>query len=122
VRSPSEFAQDHVPGAQNWPVLSDDERHIVGTLPSRTRCRPAGRAAWWRAMSRGCWTSARPTSQQWRPLVYCWRGGQRSPSLHWFLGQIGFRSRQLVGATRPTAELRADWSSARRPQWRCCAA
>ena len=32
VRSPSEFAEDHLPGAVNWPVLDDDERRIVGTL------------------------------------------------------------------------------------------
>ena len=32
VRSPSEFAEDHLPGAQNCPVLSDEERVKVGTL------------------------------------------------------------------------------------------
>jgi tRNA 2-selenouridine synthase len=45
----------------------------------------------------------------WRPLVYCWRGGQRSLSLHWFLGQIGFRSRQLVGGYKGfRAQVRDD--------------
>lgn len=34
--------------------------------------------------------------REWLPLV-CWRGGQRSGSLAWFLGQIGFRSAQLQG-------------------------
>ena len=32
VRSPSEFAQDHIPGAINLPVLDDNERTEVGTL------------------------------------------------------------------------------------------
>ena len=32
VRSPGEFAEDHVPGAENWPVLDDEERRIIGTL------------------------------------------------------------------------------------------
>ena len=32
VRSPAEFALDHLPGAINCPVLGDDERHTVGTL------------------------------------------------------------------------------------------
>ena len=32
VRSPSEFAEDHVPGAINLPVLNDVERARVGTL------------------------------------------------------------------------------------------
>ena len=31
ARSPGEFAEDHLPGAVNWPVLYDDERKIVGT-------------------------------------------------------------------------------------------
>ncbi|WP_268785326.1 rhodanese-like domain-containing protein, partial [Roseovarius tolerans] len=32
VRSPSEFAEDHIPGAINLPVLSDAERARVGTI------------------------------------------------------------------------------------------
>ena len=32
VRSPAEFALDHIPGAINCPVLDDKERHRVGTL------------------------------------------------------------------------------------------
>ena len=32
VRSPAEYAEDHVPGALSAPVLDDDERAKVGTL------------------------------------------------------------------------------------------
>ena len=32
ARSPGEFAEDHVPGAINLPVLTDAERHEVGTI------------------------------------------------------------------------------------------
>ena len=31
ARSPAEFALDHLPGAQSWPVLDDHERRVVGT-------------------------------------------------------------------------------------------
>ena len=31
VRSPAEFAIDHIPGAINLPVLVDDQRAAVGT-------------------------------------------------------------------------------------------
>ena len=31
ARSESEFAEDRLPGAVNWPVLSDAQRHLVGT-------------------------------------------------------------------------------------------
>ncbi|MBI1943149.1 MAG: tRNA 2-selenouridine(34) synthase MnmH, partial [Betaproteobacteria bacterium] len=32
VRSPAEFAEDHIPGAISCPVLDDGERARVGTL------------------------------------------------------------------------------------------
>ena len=35
--------------------------------------------------------------KDWTPLVYCWRGGQRSGSLALVLAQIGFRTTQLQG-------------------------
>ena len=31
ARSESEHAEDHLPGAVNWPVLNDAERALVGT-------------------------------------------------------------------------------------------
>jgi [protein-PII] uridylyltransferase len=30
--APAEFAEDHLPGAVNWPVLDDEQRRVVGTL------------------------------------------------------------------------------------------
>lgn len=99
VRSPAEFAEDHMPGALNWPVLDDRERHDVGLLyaSSPFEARKLGSALVARNIARHLETSACGLPKTWRPLVYCWRGGQRSGSMHWFLGQIGFRSRQLVG-------------------------
>ena len=32
VRSPAEYAQDHLPGAVNHPVLSNEQRELVGTI------------------------------------------------------------------------------------------
>ena len=32
VRSPGEFADDHIPGALNLPVLDDAERALVWTI------------------------------------------------------------------------------------------
>lgn len=99
VRSPAEFAEDHIPGALNWPVLDDQERHEVGLLyaSSPFEARKLGAALVARNIARHLDTSAAGLPKTWRPLVYCWRGGQRSGAMHWFLGQIGFRSRQLVG-------------------------
>lgn len=111
VRSPAEFAEDHMPGAINWPVLDDAERHDVGLLyaSSPFEARKLGSALVARNIARHIETSAVEFPKTWRPLVYCWRGGQRSGAMHWFLGEIGFRSRQLVGGYKAyRARVRDD--------------
>jgi len=100
VRSPAEYAEDHLPGAVNWPVLDDEQRRVVGTLykqVSPLQARKVGAALVARNIADHLerWVVDRP--RDWQPLVYCWRGGQRSGSLGWFLGQIGFRCAQLQG-------------------------
>ncbi len=100
ARSPAEFAEDHLPGAVNWPVLDDEQRRIVGTLykqQSALAARKVGATMVARniAVHVEQWVQDKP--RDWQPLVYCWRGGQRSGSLAWFLGQIGFRTTQLDG-------------------------
>ncbi len=111
VRSPGEFAEDHLPGAENWPVLDDEERRIVGTLYKQDshEARRLGAMLVARNVARLLEQRTAGRAKTWRPLVYCWRGGQRSLSLHWFLGQIGFRSRQLVGGYKAyRAQVRDD--------------
>ncbi len=99
VRSPGEFAEDHLPGALNWPVLDDDERRIVGTLYKQDplEARKLGAAMVARNIARHLDDHRALMQKHWRPLVYCWRGGQRSGAMNWFLNQIGFKSLQLVG-------------------------
>jgi tRNA 2-selenouridine synthase len=112
VRSPAEFAEDHLPGAVNWPVLDDEQRRIVGTLykqESPLQARKLGAAMVARNIADHLdrWITDKP--REWLPLVYCWRGGQRSGSLAWFLGQIGFRSAQLQGGYKAfRAVVRAE--------------
>jgi len=100
VRSPAEYAEDHLPGAVNWPVLDDDERRLVGTLyvqVSALEARKVGAALVARNVARHLEQHAPALPRTWQPLVYCWRGGQRSGAMAWFLGQIGFRTAQLAG-------------------------
>ena len=96
----AEFAEDHLPGAVNWPVLDDEQRRIVGTLykqVSPLQARKVGAAMVARNIADHLerWVADQP--REWQPLVYCWRGGQRSGTLAWFLSQIGFRTGQLQG-------------------------
>lgn len=103
VRSPSEFAEDHIPGAVNLPVLDDDERAYVGTMyvqQSAFDARKAGAALVARNIARIVDTYVQDKPREWAPLVYCWRGGQRSRALAHVLAEIGFRAVQLDGGYR----------------------
>ena len=112
ARSPAEFAQDHLPGAVNWPVLDNEERRQVGTLyvqDSALAARKVGSVMVARNVARHIeqWVQDKP--REWQPLVYCWRGGQRSGSLAWFLDQIGFRTTRLTGGYKGfRSVVRAD--------------
>ncbi len=100
VRSPSEFAEDHVPGAVNLPVLNDAERAEVGTLYKQVSpfiARKRGAALVSANIARHLETYLADKPKDYVPVVYCWRGGQRSLSLATVLSQIGWRSHVLKG-------------------------
>ena len=100
VRAPLEFAEDHIPGAVNLPVLDDAERARVGTIyvqDSRFRARKIGAALVAQNAARHLQTHLADHPGSWRPLVYCWRGGQRSGSFASILEQIGWRVAVLEG-------------------------
>jgi len=100
VRSPSEFSEDHVPGAINLPVLSDEERARVGTIyvqDSPFLARKIGAALVARNAAAHIEGPLSGHEGGWRPLVYCWRGGQRSGSFTSILTQIGWRAETLTG-------------------------
>lgn len=100
VRSPSEFAQDHVPGAINLPVLSDEERARVGTIyvqEDSFLAKKVGAALVARNAARHIEGPLAEHRGGWRPLIYCWRGGQRSGAFASILSQIGWRAETLKG-------------------------
>ncbi len=100
ARSESEFALDHLPGAVNWPSLNDAERVSVGTeykqvSPFAAKKRGAALVA--RNVAAHIERHVLELPRDWSPLVYCWRGGQRSNALGLVLSQIGFRVHLLEG-------------------------
>ena len=102
VRSPAEFAEDHVPGAVSCPVLSDEERALVGTLHAQAsafEAKKLGAALISRNIA-GIVERFRDRPRGFAPLVYCWRGGQRSRSLAHVMNEIGWRAVQLEGGYR----------------------
>jgi tRNA 2-selenouridine synthase len=100
ARSESEYAHDRLPGAVNWPSLNDEERARVGTLYKQVNpfeARKLGAALVSRNIASHIERDAMDKPKSWQPLVYCWRGGQRSGALSLVLGQIGFRVTLIEG-------------------------
>ena len=100
ARSPAEFAEDHIPGAINCPVLNDEERIRVGTLykqESPFAARKVGAALVARNIAAHLEKHFSDKPKSWRPLVYCWRGGQRSGSLTHILREVGWPAKRLQG-------------------------
>jgi len=100
VRSPAEFALDHVPGAVNCPVLDNEERARIGTLyvqDSPFTAKKLGAALVARNIARHVEEKFVNNVKAWRPLVYCWRGGQRSAAMAHVLRQIGWDAKRLAG-------------------------
>lgn len=100
ARTEDEYALDHVPGAINWPTLDNKERIDIGTMYKQVNA--------FEAKKRGAAIAARNIAahierhvldkpKDWKPLVYCWRGGNRSGSLATILGAIGFQVTLIEG-------------------------
>jgi tRNA 2-selenouridine synthase len=93
ARSEAEYALDRLPAAVNWPTLNDQERHEVGTeykQVSAFDARKRGAVMAARNIAQHIETHCADKPKNWKPLIYCWRGGQRSGSLSLVLSQIGF--------------------------------
>ncbi|PAT41354.1 tRNA 2-selenouridine(34) synthase MnmH [Vandammella animalimorsus] len=100
ARSPSEFAHDRLPGAVNWPSLDDEQRARVGTMFKQVgafEARKLGAGLTAANIARHIEQHVQALPKHWRPLVYCWRGGQRSGALALVLGQIGFHVQRIEG-------------------------
>ena len=108
VRAPAEFAEDHLPGAINLPVLNDDERARVGTIYKQVSpftARKLGAALVAANAAHHLQTALADKPGGWRPLVYCWRGEQRSGSFASILAQIGWRVETIDGGYKSWRHL-----------------
>ena len=100
ARSPAEFAEDHIPGAINLPVLSDAERAEVGTIytqESPFKARKIGGALVAKNIAAHLEGPLADHDGGWRPLIYCWRGGQRSGAFGLWLREVGWRAETVTG-------------------------
>jgi tRNA 2-selenouridine synthase len=100
VRSENEFAEDRIPGAINLPILNNEERAKVGTIYKQVspfEARKIGAALVAKNISDYLIHHFANKDKNYSPLIYCWRGGQRSNSLAIVLTQIGWRVTVLEG-------------------------
>lgn len=100
ARSEDEFALDHLSGAINWPTLNNAERITIGTLYKQVNAFEAkkrGAAIAARNIAAHIEREAIDKPRGWKPLVYCWRGGNRSGALATILGAIGFQVTLIEG-------------------------
>jgi tRNA 2-selenouridine synthase len=100
VRSPAEFAEDHIPGAINCPVLDNEERARVGTIykqGSPFEAKRIGGALVARNIAFHLENEFQNKNKTWKPLVYCWRGGKRSGAMAHILRDVGWAAKTLEG-------------------------
>ena len=100
VRTPAEFAEDHIPGAINCPVLDNDQRILVGTLYKQVspfEAKKIGAALVSENIARHLKDRFLDRPKSWKPLIYCWRGGDRSGSMTTIFKAIGWQAGQLDG-------------------------
>ncbi len=100
VRAPLEFAEDHLPGAINLYVLSDEEREKVGTIykqESVFEAKKLGAALVSSNIASHITSKLMDKPGGYRPLIYCWRGGQRSHAMATVLSQVGWPVTLLEG-------------------------
>lgn len=99
VRSPAEFNEDHIPGALNLPVLDDAQRCEVGILykQSKHEAKRVGAGMVSENIAAHLRGALADKPQAWTPLIYCWRGGERSASFAHVLRRVGWKAECLEG-------------------------
>ena len=100
ARSEDEYAEDHLPGAVNWPSLNNDERKLIGTFYTQVNpfeAKKRGAALVAANIARHIERELLDKPKSWQPLIYCWRGGKRSNALALVLGEIGLRVAVIEG-------------------------
>ena len=103
TRSPAEYAEDHIPGAVSAPVLGNEERAEIGTLYKQVSpfdAKKRGAALVARNIALHVEKTFIEKQKDWRPLVYCWRGGKRSGAMAHVLREIGWQAATLEGGYR----------------------
>lgn len=99
VRSPAEYDQGHIPGAQCFPLFTNDERAAVGTC-YKQEGRDQAIALGLKFVGPKLYDfvmTAKGLAPDGVVRVHCWRGGMRSGSMAWLLETAGLEVSVLEG-------------------------
>ncbi|NCF49313.1 MAG: tRNA 2-selenouridine(34) synthase MnmH [Bacteroidetes bacterium] len=121
VRSPSEFAEDHIPGAVSMPVLQDDERAEIGTLHNQVgsfEAKRRGAVLVAKNISNALETFLGDAPKNFSPLIYCWRGGQRSAAMAHIFAEIGWKTDIVDGGYKTYRKQVLDGLDSLPPKFR----
>jgi tRNA 2-selenouridine synthase len=108
ARTPDEYALDHIPLALNTPTLTNEERIVIGTTykqVSAFEAKKRGGVIAAKNIAHHIETLFLEKPKTWSPLVYCWRGGNRSGSMVTILRAIGWQATQLEGGHKAYRKL-----------------
>ncbi|MEO0541815.1 MAG: tRNA 2-selenouridine(34) synthase MnmH [Cyanobacteria bacterium P01_A01_bin.105] len=100
VRSPGEYADGHIPGAESFPLFTNDERAEVGTCykhQGRDAAVELGLALVGPKMADFVRRAKALAGADKQVRVHCWRGGMRSGSMAWLLQTAGLQVTTLPG-------------------------
>lgn len=99
VRSEKEYAEGHIRGAVNIPILNDAERVAVGTDYKQKGQMEAIKTGFRLVGPRiiDIVNEAESVARERELLVHCWRGGMRSANFCHFLDMARLRTYQLKG-------------------------
>lgn len=107
VRSENEFAEGHISGAVNIPILNNEERIAVGTDYKKKGQLEAIKTGFRLVGPRiiDLVNEAEKIAADRELLVHCWRGGMRSENFCHFIGMARIRSHQLKGGYKAYRKL-----------------
>jgi len=118
TRSPGEYSQGHIIGAESLPLFSDAERARVGTTYKQVDPREAMLEGLEIVGPKMRWLVEEATSlskatfglkDKSRIGVYCWRGGSRSSAVTWLLETTGFEVFRLEGGYKAYRQYARDY-------------
>lgn len=98
TRTPKEFEHDHLPGAINLPILTNEERAIIGTLYKQVSQEKAIKQGMQFFSPKLPHFLERINQYKDREIIfYCWRGGMRSRTVVALFAALGYNVKQLSG-------------------------